>query len=70
MIISIIIGTADDIEAEYGCEPIDGCAVSVVQLWDGDFGDCDGFSTLAAAKAAYEWGTQHDDGHTYTYMLL
>jgi hypothetical protein len=70
MIISIIIGDAEGIEAEYGCAPIDGCAVSVVQLWDGDFGDCDGFSTLAAAKAAYEWGTQHDDGHTYTYMLL
>jgi hypothetical protein len=58
---TIIIGTADAIEAEYGQPAIDGKAVTVVVQYEGEFEQADGFDTIQQARDAYDWGVQHSD---------
>lgn len=58
---TIIIGTADAIEAEYGQPAVAGKAVTVVVQYDGEFEQADGFDTIQQARDAYDWGVQHSD---------
>lgn len=58
---TIIIGTADAIEAEYGQPAVGGKAVTVVVQYEGHFEQADGFDTIQQARDAYDWGVQHTD---------
>lgn len=49
----IIIGTAEDVEAEYGYTNYWGLPVTVVHLWNGEVQGVDGAETIKAARALY-----------------
>lgn len=56
------LGPADAIEAEYGYTAPFGGAICVLTLLNGEFLEIADFATVAAAKAAYEWGQHATDG--------
>ena len=60
--IEYFLGPADAIEAEYGYTAPFGGAFCILTLLNGKFLEIEDFVTVAAAKAAYEWGQHATDG--------